>query len=32
VYPGGHVSVVTDEEAASLTNAGYGAYLTEVPA
>lgn len=30
VYPGGHVSLVDDAEAASLTAAGYGSYLTEV--
>lgn len=31
VYPGGHVSLVDDTEAAALTAAGYGAYLTAVP-
>jgi hypothetical protein len=31
VYPGGHVILVDDEEAASLTTAGYGDHLTEVP-
>ena len=30
VYPGGHVSLVDDAEAASLTAAGYGSYLTAV--
>jgi len=30
VYLGGHVSRVSDAEAASLTNAGYGAFLTAV--
>lgn len=30
VYPGGHVIPVDDSEAASLTNAGYGSFLTEV--
>lgn len=31
VYPGGHVCRVDDAEAASLTAAGYGAFLTAVP-
>jgi hypothetical protein len=31
VYPGGHVCVVDDAEAASLTAAGYGAFLTAIP-
>lgn len=31
VYPGGSVSRVDDAEAAALTAAGYGAYLTELP-
>jgi hypothetical protein len=30
VYPGGAVSLVDDAEAASLTAAGYGSFLTEV--
>lgn len=30
VYPGGHVSLVDDEEAAALTSAGYGSFLTPV--
>lgn len=30
VYPGGHVCLVDDAEAASLTAAGYGSSLTEV--
>ena len=29
-YLGGHTHIVTDEEAASLTAAGYGAYITEL--
>lgn len=31
VYVGGHVHVVDDAEAAALTAAGYGAYLTALP-
>lgn len=30
VYVGGHVHLVDEAEAQALTNAGYGAYLTEV--
>ena len=30
IYTGGHVHVVDDDEAARLTAAGYGAYLTAV--
>lgn len=32
VYLGGHVNTVDAAEAASLTTAGYGAYLTEIAA
>ena len=31
VYLGGHVTRVSDAEAASLTNAGYGAFLKAAP-
>lgn len=30
IYLGGHVHTVSDAEAASLTTAGYGAYLTVI--
>ena len=28
IYHGGHINIITDQEAADLTAAGYGAYIS----